>query len=934
MGERRKLNIGDVIASPVLVGKSDKYMWTGVVRSDKIEPYLINDEKVRERFIKLVREYEGAIIEYRRMINGNQGPQVVLAPASPLDLNNLENRIKDLGGRIKEYLGNPDAYGLDFDLFLVEVCRDYEEIKSKNPEEFKAMRKQDRKTLEELYEYISSEPSLRELYDDETNRYTAHMFLTRRQEKFYTKDTGDSSKKLIKVLEAIAGKKDLTVDEGKEILREICAPVTLQDLHDIFPYKSYADVQYVTMFKNYLLEKGYRQEDIQVMNPEQIMDIAMKTYNTDSIEFHSQMMADVLVSGIKYVDVEKLLLISMIRTVEAYDMMLPKIEDQDKADELDLDAIREMEELQKGVEELSDKFIRQEASIDLVLERTRRSDFIMKKILETGIISPRTKFQSSLEDGGEISLKVLEKKRENFCDGIYLTDIIKSNLIYKAFINPDEMSSWSDELMDRMNFTENDLRILSLISFKNMKRFYDTGKLDFDKIGDFLGTSGSSEKAAKIIAETDDELESNRRDEMLKNADEVLINLYKSGITSVEDLRYYFQGAAIEAKDILKLEESLSDEEKVSFREEMKEHFDMELLLESYKEYVQEYLEFLDFEEKNPEALEEIEAKRKALNKMRLVKEETRELFTRYTEVPEDKKEFGNDLLDMYYVGMGVEDDKMLRETLKLLYEDGLIGLENIAYLEPKYIRPMFDKLSLDDAMKVKGSMSFETLTEMFDSIFMDPEFTDERRFIAVMNFFGDDTKEDGDAREFYLGMLENDAKEKRTRSTGKKREKGDNTYAPGNKYVYPDFVKWKFYKALDKDCRVTRYANGFVEFASSKLGCRIIEKYYDNNNRPAYGTATYILSEQEYRMNEGDLVTIGRSGDVMESAILREITPRKDRIAHRTQSENRTWMHDMIRHFGIDLEKMQDSRYTDEELKELQTVLERYKTEYELLAY
>ena len=62
------------------------------------------------------------------------------------------------------------------------------------------------------------------------------------------------------------------------------------------------------------------------------------------------------------------------------------------------------------------------------------------------------------------------------------------------------------------------------------------------------------------------------------------------------------------------------------------------------------------------------------------------------------------------------------------------------------------------------------------------------------------------------------------------------------NRYVYPDFVKWKFYNALDKDVRATRYANGFVEFASSKLGSRIIEKYYDGD-KPAYGTATYILS-------------------------------------------------------------------------------------------
>ena len=932
MGERKKLNIGDVIASPVLVGKSDKYMWTGVVRSDDIDPYLINDDKIRERFIKLVREYEGAIIEYRRMASGSRGPQLKVNPVSFMDLSAQEAKVKELGGKIKEYLGNPDAYTLDFDLFLVQVCRDYEEIKSKNPDEFKAMRKEDRRTLEELYDYISSEPSLREIYNDEENKYYAYMFLTRKQEKLYAKDTQDSTKKLLKVLEAIAGKEDLSKEEGLEILKEFGAPITLIDLHDIFPCGKYADVQYVTVFKNYLLQKGYRQEDIQVMNPEQIMDVAMKTYNTDSVDFHSSMVADIIVNGIKYIDVEKLLLISAIRTVEAYDMMLPKVEDHEKAAEIDLDAIREMEELEKGAEELSDKFIRQEASIDSVLEKTRRSEFIIRKMIESGVISPKTRFTSRLEDGGEISLRVLEKKCEKFCDGIYLTDIIKSNLIYKAFINPEEMSSWSDELMDRMSFTENDIKILSLISFKNMKRFYETGRLNFDSIGDFLGTSGSREKAEKSIAETGDDLETNRREIMLENADNVLINLYKSGITSTEDLRYYFQGAAIDAKDIIKLEESLSDEEKVIFREGMKEHFDLELLLEGYKEYVEKYLEFKDFEEKNPDSLEEIEAKRKSLNKMRLVKEETRSLFTRYTEVPEDKKEFGNDLLDMYYVGMGVEDDRMLRETLKLLYEDGLIGLENIAYLEPKYIRPMFDKLSLDDAMKVKGSMSFETLTEMFDSIFMDPEFTDERRFIAVMNFFGDDTKEDGDAREFYLAMLDNDAKEKRVRSTGKKREKGDNIHAPGNKYVYPDFVKWKFYKALDKDCRVTRYANGFVEFASSKLGSRIIEKYYDGD-KPAYGTATYILSEQDFRMNEGDLVTVSYSGDVMESAILREITPRKDRVAHRTQSENRTWMHDMIRHFGIDLEKMQDSRYSQEELKELQTVLERYKTEYELMA-
>ena len=258
------------------------------------------------------------------------------------------------------------------------------------------------------------------------------MFLTRKQEKLYSKDTQDSTKKLLKVLEAIAGKSDLSKEEGIEILKEIGAPITLVDLHDIFPCAKYADVQYVTVFKNYLLQKGFSQEEVQNMDPDTIMEEAMKTYNSDSIDFHSSMMADVIVNGIKYIDVEKLMLLSAIRTIEAYDMMLPKIEDHEKAAEIDLDAIREMEELEKGAEELSDKFIRQEASIDSVLEKTRRSEFIIRKMIESGVISPKTRFTSRLEDKGEISLRVLEKKCENFCDGIYLTDIIKSNLIYKG----------------------------------------------------------------------------------------------------------------------------------------------------------------------------------------------------------------------------------------------------------------------------------------------------------------------------------------------------------------------------------------------------------------------------------------------------------------------------------------------------------------------
>ena len=129
-------------------------------------------------------------------------------------------------------------------------------------------------------------------------------------------------------------------------------------------------------------------------------------------------------------------------------------------------------------------------------------------------------------------------------------------------------------------------------------------------------------------------------------------------------------------------------------------------------------------------------------------------------------------------------------------------------------------------------------------------------------------------------------------------------------------------------------YANGFVEFASKKLGVRILEKYYDKNFTPAYGTATYILPEDEYKKHQSDLVTITPKGNILESATLREITPRKDRVIHRVKSTDKTWLDEMVRYFNIDYERKDDSRYTEEELETLKNVVNTYKArreEYEL---
>jgi hypothetical protein len=208
------------------------------------------------------------------------------------------------------------------------------------------------------------------------------------------------------------------------------------------------------------------------------------------------------------------------------------------------------------------------------------------------------------------------------------------------------------------------------------------------------------------------------------------------------------------------------------------------------------------------------------------------------------------------------------------------------------------------------------------------------------MNLLDGEKEEEREAIKEYRDLLDFSGEERKSARSQEKREaKSSGDKKTYTKYGYPDYVKWKFYRALDKDCKVTRYTNGYVEFASNKLGVRFIEKYYDGNN-PAYGTATFILPENDYKANEKDLITYTKTGKVLETSVLREITPRKDRVSHITVDPSReieernggkkyvTWMDSVVKHVGIALDGKQDttSRYTDEEKRLLEETVSKYK--------
>ena len=924
----QRVNMAQVVASPVLTGTNDQYTWTGIVRSDRIDKHIIADDKQREAFIKKVRDVESSVLRYKNIFRGTNS---ILQVKSEESLEDIEKHILEVCREIKAVINNPDS-GIDMDLYWVALCRDYEEIRQKNPNEFLAMNKDARKSLETFREYVNkNEAPVREMYIPEKNKYVCVQFLTHGQESRVQKGKQTNSERLLGVIESIAGKEDLSGHDGTEILKEICGTLTLVDLSLIFPSKKYADMQYITVFKNYLMGKGFTYEDIEKMSIQDIADEAMRTYNEGSFDFHASLMADTIINGINYLDLEKVMMLAAARPLEAYELMSPKVQATDPAES---EMVRTLTEKEEEALERLESFHVEESHLYDAIEKTRRTEFIVRKILDSGIIDRRTRVRIMTgEKEKEISLRTIEGLMENFCDGVYLSDTMQLALVFDAYATENAMEEhWSDELVKRIRMSDNDMFVLSTVNFENLKRLYSLGRMNKDQVKNLVyeAYSGTLDENIEL---TFGKKEESKKELMQQNNRNLLKNLYNSKIIDEKDVAEYFDLGIISIEQLETLEEDKSSEEISELHGLLKQEFNDDRLLASYKNYIVKYNEFMAFQEKYPDDIEAIEKLREEVNKLRTEKERYREVFNKYNSIPEKEKiTFGDDLLAHYYVDFEVTDETDLQESIKVLYEDGFIDLENIIHLDKNYIIPMLDRLSIKDAYKVRNSMTFEELEEMLDTIFDDPEFSDERRFIIVMNLLGEDTEQDKEARDFYLEMLDFNDSEKRAKPQGKRKIKNHGTGGnDSTKYVYPDVIKWKFYKALDPECRVTRYSNGFVEFASTKLGVRIIEKYYDGN-KPAYGTATYILSEADYRKNEADLVTILPKGNILESAALRDITPRKDRIAHRTQSENKTWMDQMINYFDIDFEAGKETRYTAEELMHLDTVRKNHKLDYEII--
>lgn len=944
----RKIDLSRVVASPVLTGSSPKYMWTGVVRANHIDEILIKDESKRESFKKLVREFENLILKCRQN-NSNSVLQVKVDDFLEQDTA-MENDILRLGRKIKEVLNNPDS-GIDMDLFWVFLCRDYEAILFENPEELKHMDQNSRKALENFRNFIEKTGlRVREVYNPDEKHYKAVIFPTRGQEKAFP-DAKKNKEKLVEIVKSCSDKKELSEEEYNKLLKEILTGILLSDLKAFISDPNYLSMIYIAFLKNYMLSVGYKAEEIDEMNVEQLEDIALKDYNSSNIDSHTTLMANTINDIYEYMDIEALGMAVMFRPLLSYaEMRLSGVrlidgEIQDAREEIETE-IKESGQIIQSLDE------------ETIKEQMIKTEKMIKNILALNIVSRKKKVLLAASGKEQyVSVQTIENFLEHYCDGIFLNDVMKVTLMHRALLTQNVMDEWSDELLERLNLNNQDIMLLSLVDFENMKRLNKLEMIDKSNVFDIVSMLHDNEidsldlQSYNILAGQEENEEVQAK--ILENLPSLLISLINYGIITPQDLVEYYNKRLINIGDLnlLRNEENLN-----KFLSQMSDSIDENLLLNCYKDYI---LEKLRYEKALRENDPDVDMFKELTEFRKREKDSLLILFKKYKVAflsPEEVKELSEDMLMYYCVELIDDNQELINESLREMYRDGIVGFEEIKNTDESYLQSVLidtmlvrGELTLEDTRKLRESLPYETLINIMNTAILNKNITETEKFTLIMNVFHMHTAEDEKARQMFLNKLTlekyDGVKYPELETQGEiydepmKREKGS-TGETSKEYVYPKHIKWEFLNALDKDAIITVYTNGYVEAYSKKLGVRIIEKYFDvgengfSDVKDAYGVSTYILSDDTYRENEEYLIeNYDGVNKRLNRKMLTLIVPKKDRIRHNTHSQDKNWMRSMAKYFDIDLSGdialLEDTRYSKEELKVIRETIIAYENLY-----
>ena len=715
--------------------------------------------------------------------------------------------------KIKNIINNP-RNGIDMDMFWVMLCKDYEEILSKNPTTFKSLGKTDEGILKEFYNSINNRNILhREVYNTEDNVYVIANVPTEEQKRKLMKKN-KNTENLLALISGILGKDVVEKDEGMEILENICEPLYLADFYLIYNDREYGEMAYNCLCRNYLLKVGFNPDEINKMSIEELKESLHQTYDTTGSKHHKVLVARSIKLGLEFIDFEKMLLTIIIRDLMNFELAKIRLNNNPEKlisgnitsdDNIKEETIGNTEE--KGNLSVVDGKIHRRFDIQKLSEKMKRVERLIKEIFRLNLISPTTKSIIVGEDGTikEYSKKDIEIMMENFCDGIYLTETMKSLYKYRLFVEEEDISTWSEEFIQRINFDNNDITVLSLINFNNLKTLYKNGKMDVYNLISILNIikNGSLEE---IIFKLNENFGMEEQIQKMRENSEVFLEyLINEKIINASDLKLFYDKGILSLEDLEKMEKEKNETVQIQFRKQVSKKIKNEDILKVYREYMEAKIRYEKAVKENDSNVSnykiEMEAKRREKDAQLM-------LFNKYKLAElseEDRKNFIYDLLLTYCLEI-TDDEQIVPETLRQMYKDGFVKFEDISNLDQTYLQTVIidlmfvrGELSLEDTKKLRETLSLEALTGILNKAMVNPSITQSQKVSLIMNIFHNGIEDEKIADKFlsqlhaehYVGVKYTDLiVEKGTKNEGRDIDTYTVPTYSSKEWVYPKYVK------------------------------------------------------------------------------------------------------------------------------------------------
>jgi len=913
--EIEKVSIGDLIESGKLNGRVTGPIWTGFPLASVIGDFPVSeDNRLDEAYKRLLKELEDLFIKYRK----NLMKELETGIPSMADAKGMTDQVAQL---LRELMLMP-KYKVRTEVMLVAYVATYELLLKTNPSEvrhFKIGAKQQMRQLQQVTAE-AEHPVIALSVDKEKLKAKVISILTDAQSKKFR--TKSNMRDLRKMVEEILGVKNVPEEDVRKIIEKICASLYIADAAQVFKNEYYGSLVYTSILYNYLFELYQYDQSLPPeerkhpeLTPESIVgietldelfDIVTQKYkyNFQTEEgFHAKLQTDYIYENIDFIDIKKLFMAFLLRSIDTLDSIEIQILQSTKKEDIEIPPERVVYECEIDTTDGYD------------VTEIRKLCKVRKKILE-GILRvarlPEDFIYQTLDEKDddhlkEVPLTYIKEKMKNFCGDFYLNSSVREYLRVAIFKSRHEELIEDTELMRRLEWSENEIQTLAMVDSNVLKKWLELG---------FMTPQSLKALAVKIksgeideIIETSFQGKGKEVKDTIDFQEFITRNVEAENISVQEFIEEYFMEGLVSEEQILAL-----SEEQIAFV------VTEETLLQVYQMYAEEMASH------QTNSLQEDEEKMQALNKKIVIYTKLFEKAYLKDLTKEEQAASKKDLIEEFYLNLVSQDipdakisplvafmiQRMLQNQFvdyETIYETSFMGI----YIKELRARNDF---SLEETRKIRDILGSKKCGEIIGSILDTDELTPNQKFALIMDFFFQ--KEDYKIRDAlvkrldffdqeFLKKKEEEIKkrvEEAKASEGKEKKGTEESI----RHAYSDAVKWDVYhNIMDRDVRATAYANGYIEFYSPRTGKRFFEKFYKIDSKTGqitgygYGFPTYEMDDKTYMAYRAQLIKVVNGREAVNPMVLEKLVPKgpEHRTPHITQSERKNWIWKMVEKYG-----------------------------------